>query len=179
MTPRVFRAIGSSVVCVLLGAAAVAAQRSDPLPGTAGATGTTSSARAGDVGARSTSILGGAWNADNSPIPHARLRLRNVLTGRIEASAVANEKGEFAFTGVEGGSYVIELVSEGGKVLTLGQTFTVAAGETVATFVRLGTTARWFDGFFKSAAAAASSTAASAGVTAIAPDEMRPVSAQR
>jgi hypothetical protein len=125
---------------------------------------------AGAVGTRSTSIVGVAWNADNAPLPGARVRLRNVVTGRIAGAAVANEAGRFTFAGLENGSYVIELVTESGKILAIGHTFTVEAGETVATFVRLGTKAPWFDGFFGNAASAVASTAASAGVTAIAPE---------
>ncbi len=177
MTPRVLRAIGLGVACALLLAAGASG---NPPPGSSA-----SKARAirsgatGAIGARATSILGSAWNADNSPIPNARLRLRNALTGRIEATAEANDAGRFAFTGVESGTYVIELVSESGKVVALGQTFTVAPGETIATFVRLATRVPWFNGFFSNVAAAASSTAASAGVTAIAPGAMRAVSPQR
>ena len=129
------------------------------------------------VGARSTSVLGAAWNADNTPIPNAKVRLRNVRTGRIEAHAVANDMGQFVFQSVESGSYVIELVTENGKVLTVGHSFTVAPGETVATFVRLGTRVPWFNGFFANAASAVASSAAAAGVTAVAPDVIRPASA--
>lgn len=175
MTPRVFHAIGLGVVCAWLFVSAVSA---DP-PRSAAKDVTVTSDATGAIASRSTSILGSAWNADNSPIPQARLRLRNATTGRIEASTVADDAGQFAFTGIESGMYVIELVSESGKVLTLGHTFTVAPGETVATFVRLGTKARSFAGFFSSAAAAAVSTAASTGVTAIAPDEIRSVSPNR
>jgi hypothetical protein len=126
----------------------------------------------GVVSARATLIRGAAWNADNSPIPGARLRLRDVGTGRIAATAIANDTGQFKFDNVEGGSYVIELVSESGKILTVGHTFTVAPGETVATFVRLGTKVPWFDGFFANAASAVAASAASLGVTALAPEQV-------
>jgi hypothetical protein len=119
-----------------------------------------------------TAITGVAWHADNTPIPHAKLRLRDVVSGRIRAHTVANEAGQFAFLAVEPGSYVIELVADDGKVLTVGQTLAVSRGETVATFVRLGTRVPWFNGFFSNAAAAVAATAAAAGVTAIAPEEM-------
>lgn len=127
---------------------------------------------------RLTSILGGAWNADNSPIPEARLRLRNAITGRIEATTVADTAGRFTFSNVERGTYLIELVNEHGKVLTVGRAFVVAPGETVATFVRLGSRAPWYAGFFENAATAATSAAAGLGVTARAP-VARPVSAKR
>jgi hypothetical protein len=178
MTPRLFRAIVLGIASAALATPVVWA---DPPPGTAkppAAVAVRSGAPA-VVAARSTSILGAAWNADNTPIPYARVRLRNALTGRIEAAAVANDAGQFAFSDIESGSYVIELVSEQGKVLALGHTFTVAPGETIATFVRLGAKVPWFNGFFSNAAAAASSTAASTGITAIAPEQVRPASGRR
>jgi hypothetical protein len=126
----------------------------------------------GAAAVRATSIRGAAWNADNSPIPNARLRLRDVGTGRIVATTVANDIGQFKFDNIEGGGYVIELVSESGKILTVGHTFIVAPGETVATFVRLGTKVPWFDGFFANAASAVAASAASLGVTALAPEQL-------
>jgi hypothetical protein len=128
--------------------------------------------------ARLTSIMGAAWNADNSPIPDAKLRLRNAITGRIEATTIADAAGQFTFSNIEGGTYVVELVNDSGKVLTVGHAFMVAPGETLVTFVRLGARVPWFAGFFENAAAAATSSAASLGVTALAP-VAPPVSAKR
>jgi hypothetical protein len=134
----------------------------------------TTPARAGvAAGARGiTSVLGGAWKLDNTPIPGARLRLRNVVNGKVEATAVANQAGQFAFSRIEGGTYVVELVDENARVVSVGQAFVIAPGETVATFVRLGTKAPWFDGFFGNAASAVASSAASQGITAIAPVQL-------
>ena len=124
-------------------------------------------------------IAGSAWNADNSPIPGARLRLRNVVTGQIAGAAVADEAGQFTFADVAPGSYVVELVSESGKILTVGHPLTVGPGETVATFVRLGNKSPWFAGFFGSAALAVASAAAATGLTAMAPEQVRSVSARQ
>jgi hypothetical protein len=135
-------------------------------------------ARPDHAGAPRTSIQGMAWAADNTPLRQAHVRLRNVISGRIEATAVADELGQFAFESVEGGSYLVELVNESGKVLVAGHTFTIAPGETVATFVRLGAKVPWFSGFFANSLAAVSSTAAGEGITALAP-VARPVSANR
>jgi hypothetical protein len=120
-------------------------------------------------GARLTSILGAAWNVDNTPIKAANLRLRNVVTGKIEALTKANEAGQFAFENVTGGSYVVELLTPSGKVQTVGHVFTIAPGETVATFVRVGTKVPWGTAFFNNTASVISSSAASEGITAIAP----------
>jgi hypothetical protein len=124
-----------------------------------------------------TAILGVAWNADNTPLPGARLRLRNVLIGKVEATTVANDLGQFSFTEVEPGAYLVELVSDTGRLLTVGHTFTVGPEETVATFIRLGTKVPWADGFFRNAAGALAAAAASTGVTAIAPEKRTCVSA--
>jgi hypothetical protein len=169
---------------VALSATLVAADRNDPKKAGAAAGKDGPPARpaprspgvSGAIGARTTSIMGAAWHSDNSPIPFAKLRLRNVVSGRIHTHTAANEMGQFAFHGIEVGTYVVELVSESGRILTIGHAFTVAPGETVATFVRLGTRVPWFNGFFGNAAAAVAATAASTGITAIAPESMRCVS---
>lgn len=119
-----------------------------------------------------TSVLGAAWKMDNSPIPGARVQLRNVISGKVEATTVADQAGQFTFTRIEGGSYVVELIGENGKILTVGHAFVIAPGETVATFVRLGTKVPWSTGLFSNAASAVASTAASQGITAIAPVQL-------
>jgi hypothetical protein len=127
---------------------------------------------------RGTAILGNAWTANNNPIPRARLRLRNVASGKVAAVTLADEAGRFSFTNIESGSYVVELVNDAAAVLALGHVFSIAPGETVATFVRLGTRVPWFSGFFGNAAGAVASSAASQGITALAP-LVRPASSGR
>lgn len=135
-------------------------------------------ARGVSVTTRATTILGTAWEADNTPIHQAHVRLRNVITGRIDATATGDDGGRFEFANVESGSYLVELVNESGKIQVVGHVFTIAQGETVATFVRLTAKVPWFTGFFGNTLSAVSSTAASEGVTALAP-VARPVSANR
>jgi carboxypeptidase family protein len=117
--------------------------------------------------AKTAAVRGVVWNADNSPVPNGRVRLRNLHTGRVEATALTTDQGQFTFHGIEGGSYVSELVSDSGKVIAVGQGFRVEAGETVGTFVRLSARQPWLTGVFSNTAAAVISAASSAGVTAI------------
>jgi hypothetical protein len=128
-----------------------------------------SAARPGGPSLRGTSVFGYLWAADSAPIPNGTLRLRNVVSGRVEATTASDVAGEFTFENLEGGTYVIEYVNEGGKVVAVGHVFSVGQGETVATFVRLGARLPWFSGLFGNTAAAAVSSAASLGVTAVAP----------
>jgi hypothetical protein len=118
---------------------------------------------------RVTTIRGNAWASDNTPIKEAKLRLRNAATGKAVATTVADDAGRFAFTNVETGSYVVEIVTDSGKILAVGHSFTIASGETIGTFVRLGARAPWFSGFFANTASAAASSASSQGITALAP----------
>ena len=125
------------------------------------------------------SVQGNVWTARNAPIPHARVRLRNADTGRVAGTAQANEDGRFMFGNVEPGVYFVELVNETGAVLAVGSRFSIGAGETLATFVRLSNSPyAWLTGFFGNAAAAVTSGAASQGITAISATA-RPVSAGR
>ena len=176
--------LGFSIACAALLAVAVAplagAGRSDDkrtdrrgVSRTATARPVSGSSRAATaVNAARTSIVGSAWNVDNSPIKFASLRLRDVVEGKIEALAKANEVGEFTFENVPPGSYAVELVNEAGKVETIGHVFTIAPGETVATFVRLNARVPWITAFFKNTAGAIAATGAAAGVTALAPPRL-------
>ncbi len=114
-----------------------------------------------------TAVIGWAREADNAPVRGARLRLRNVVTGFVEAMAVADEAGEFTFEGFEGGTYVVELVDAGNDVLGVGQVFNIAPGETVATFLKLAEERPWMTGFFENTAASVLSAAAGAGVIGV------------
>lgn len=149
-----YAAVVTLVVCTAAGSAAPAR------PAKAGPAPAVRSTTAG-------TILGTVWDAQNRPVPDAQVRLRNLTTGRVEATTRASQAGQFTFQSVEGGNYVLELVNDAGRVIAVGQTFSVAPGETVATFVRLGARLPWFSGFFNNAAASAVSTAAGLGLTAV------------
>lgn len=186
MTSRLWRTLAALSACVCLAGATGAAARPErpdrprtngaaaPSPATARETGRTSPvATRGD-----STVIGGAWTADNLPIGQARVRLRDVVTGRVQATAAADDGGQFVFEDVPSGSYAVELLNANGRVQVVGHIFNIAPGETVATFVRTRARVPWFDGFFNNAIAAITATAASQGVTAIAP-VARPVSANR
>ncbi|MBI2835261.1 MAG: carboxypeptidase regulatory-like domain-containing protein [Acidobacteria bacterium] len=141
-----------------------------PIPRMPGSHTSTMPQRTSTAPLGSTTILGTAWNADTKPLVDARIRLRNVATGRIEATTTTNQQGEFMFQGMEGGTYVTELVDNGGRVLAVGETFTVETGGTVVTFIRLPPRrGGLFGGLWGNAAAAAVAAAAGLGITAVQP----------
>ena len=86
-----------------------------------------------------TAVMGYIWTGEGTPLSNATVQLRNIVTGQIEQVSTTLQNGAFAFQNVSTGTYAIEFVTEGaGRVLAVGQAFSVAPGETVATFVRLG-----------------------------------------
>ena len=119
-----------------------------------------------------TSVIGAAWKMDNTPIPGAEVQLRNLVSGKVDARAVADQAGQFTFARIEGGTYAVELLGANGKIVTVGHAFAIPPGEPFATSVRLGTKVPWFNGFFNNVASAVASTAASQGITAIAPVQL-------
>jgi hypothetical protein len=112
-------------------------------------------------------VLGTAWKGDTLPYPQARIRLRNVETGRGAARTISDADGRFRFDRVEPGAYVVELLSNEDRVLAVGDLFGVSAGGQATTYVRLSSKAPWVAGFFGNAAAAAIAAASAVGVTAV------------
>jgi len=123
-------------------------------------------------------IIGYLWSADSTPISSATLRLRDLGSGRIASTATSNESGEFTFTEADESTYVVEYADPGGKVLAVGSPFSVVEGETVVTFIRLAPRRPLGGGLFTNAAAVVVASAASIGVTAVAPTG-RPASPNR
>lgn len=115
---------------------------------------------------RVTSVMGYLWAGEGTPISNATVQLRNLVTGQIEQVSTTLQNGAFAFNNVQGGTYTIEYVTENaGRLIAVGQAFSVAPGETVATFVRLGSKlVAIVPDLASNAAQAAVSTAASAGI---------------
>jgi hypothetical protein len=165
---------------VCLGIAILVVALAAPAKGAASAqAGTSASAAAPSTTVRATTgvVLGSAWKGDNTPYPRARIRLRNVETGRGVARTTSDTDGRFRFEAVEPGVYVVELLSEDDKVLAVGDIFGVSAGTQQLTLVRLSSKAPWYGGFFGNAAAAAIAAASTLGVTANG-SSGRPVSPQ-
>src|SRR6187402_3374688 len=69
-------------------------------------------------------VTGTVVNHDNNtPIANARLRLRDVTTGRTVQITGGDQAGRFTFLGVPPGRYVVELVDRRDNVLALGRLF--------------------------------------------------------
>jgi len=69
------------------------------------------------LGGRINAIDCQARTSLNRPVSFARVALRDITTGRIEARGTADKDGRCAFVDVASSSYVIELVGGDGSVL--------------------------------------------------------------
>jgi hypothetical protein len=110
-------------------------------------------------------VTGRVVNHDDTPVPNALLRLRDVTTGQTVQTTDGDKAGRFTFLRVPPGSYIVELVDRRGNILAVGRMFGVTPLKTVTTLIRL-TSSPWFGGFFRNAALLAVAAAAALGVTA-------------
>ena len=88
------------------------------------------------LGGRINAIVGRAWTPLNSPIPFARLLLRNTLNGQVEARAIADGQGAFTFLDVVPSGYIVELLGADGAVIATSEFVPVALGDFKETLVR-------------------------------------------
>jgi hypothetical protein len=144
-------ALAAGLTC-LVASAALALGSAPVRPGSAAATG---------------AVRGVVWTAENSPLPNAKVRLRNLQSGRVESEAVTTERGEFVFEHVPSASFLTEVVDEAAKVVAVGQSFRIESGEAIATFVRIPARRSWLAGVFSNTASAVIAAASSAGITAV------------
>ena len=109
-------------------------------------------------------VRGVVWTSDNSPVANAKVRLRNVETGRVVGATEASTNGEFVFAEVTKAAYLVELVSDSGKVLAVGATFRIERGQTISTIVRVPPRRSWYADMFSNSAAAVVAAAAHVGL---------------
>ena len=72
-------------------------------------------------------VEGVAQNAANQPLANHTVQLRNTQTGQLAATGTTNAAGQFTFTSIAPGNYVVEIVNAAGQIIGTA-TVTVAAG---------------------------------------------------
>jgi hypothetical protein len=86
--------------------------------------------------------IAGTAVVEGKPLSKITVRLRNVDSGRLEANTTTNEKGEFRFTGLPAGNYVVETVApDGSTLLGTSTRISLVAGAMIATGVTVSTSA--------------------------------------
>lgn len=100
-------------------------------------------------------VTGVAKDASGQILPNRIARLRNVDNGQIVGETTTNVRGEFAFTGLNPGRYVVEIVSDRGDIIGTTSAISLTVGSMVASGVTVTATAAAIGGAAAGAAAAA------------------------
>ena len=79
--------------------------------------------------------ISGVASLSGKPIPNVTVRLRNVDTGQLVGNTTANAAGEFSFTGLPAGNFVVETVAANGTILGTSAVALTAATMVVSNLV--------------------------------------------
>ena len=91
-----------------------------------------------------TKIIGQVIDIRQMPVAHAKLLLRNLVSGSVEQGGESDDNGEYQFLIDQPGTYVVEMVLVDGYVLALSSARSITRFETLRTIVQLA--GRW-EGF--------------------------------
>ena len=77
-------------------------------------------------------ISGVARNASSQPLPNQAVRLRNAETGQLTATTTTGAAGQFSFTGLNPGTYVVEVLDDRGQVIGSSAAIVLSQGAMIA-----------------------------------------------
>ena len=78
------------------------------------------------------SISGVARSATAQPLANHVVRVRNAETGQLSASGTTGAAGQFSFTGLNAGTYVVEVLDAGGQVIGTSAAIVLSQGAMIA-----------------------------------------------
>jgi hypothetical protein len=84
-----------------------------------------------------TRVIGTVIDIRQVPVSHARVQLRDLKTGSVLATTDTNGIGEYAFSLVDPGTYVVEMVMADNSVVALSNAGSLRRYETMNTVVVL------------------------------------------
>ena len=77
------------------------------------------------------SISGTASDSTGVTVAKATVRLRNLTTNELSSNSMSGVAGEFSFSGLSAGSYVVEVVNAAGEIVGASAPIAVVAGAQV------------------------------------------------
>jgi hypothetical protein len=122
---------------------------------------------AGRAIAQTNGAISGTATVDGKPLQNVTVRLRNVDNGTLAGETKADANGQFSFSGLGPGNYVVETVAANGTILGTSTAIALTAAAMVVTGVSVGTSAAVMAGA-GAAAAGAGAVGAGLSTTAIA-----------
>lgn len=85
-------------------------------------------------------ISGTAQDEQKQPIAGTLVRLRNADTGALVSTTVTTAKGEYVFTLLQSGNYIVEVVNVAGNIIGTSSTISLTAGAMTASGVVVSST---------------------------------------
>lgn len=114
-------------------------------------------------------INGVAIDSDQTALPNATLRLRNLEANTIEQVATSNARGEFSFVARPDLPYVVEIADQAGRIVAVSDVIMVNAGEVAGATLTLPSRLPARAGVFGDTASSVLSAAAGMGLTVLDP----------
>ena len=114
-------------------------------------------------------INGVAVDSNQTPMPNAIIRLRNLDANEIEQVITANELGEFSFAAQPNVPYVVEIADQAGRIVAVGDVIMANAGEVAGAVVALPSRLPALAGVFGDTASSVMSAATGTGLTVVDP----------
>ena len=88
-----------------------------------------------------TGAISGIASVDGKPLANTTVRLRNVDTGQLVGNTTSNAQGQFSFSGLGPGNFVVETVSANGTILGTSAAIALTAAAMTITGVAVTTSA--------------------------------------
>lgn len=95
---------------------------------------------AGKAIAQTNGAISGTATVDGKPLGNVTVRLRNVDNGSLVGETKANAQGQFSFSGLGPGNFVVETIGPNGTILGTSPVIALTAAAMVATGIAVGTT---------------------------------------
>ena len=101
---------------------------------------------AGRAIAQTNGAISGTASVDGKPLGDVTVRLRNVDNGTVAGETKANAQGQFSFSNLPPGNYVVETVAPNGTILGTSTAIALTAAAMVVTGVTVSTSAALLSG---------------------------------
>lgn len=86
-------------------------------------------------------LIAGVTSIDGKPLPYIAVRLRNLENGQLVGNTTADAAGQFSFSGLNPGNYVVEMVSADGTIIGTSVNIPLTTGVMATTNVAVGVSA--------------------------------------
>lgn len=114
-------------------------------------------------------INGVAVDSNQTRMPNATVRLRNLDINEIEQIVTSNELGEFSFVAQPNIPYVVEIADQAGRIVAVGDVIVANVGEVAGAVVSLPARLPALAGIFGDTASSVMSAATGTGLTVVDP----------